>query len=56
MPPPLLPEVLELKHRLNEIMAKHTGQTVETIDDVVQQVLVRGAARVDLAGKLEFDA
>ena len=25
-------EVLELKHRLNEIMAKHTGQTVETIE------------------------
>ena len=25
-------EVLALKHRLNEIMAKHTGQTVETIE------------------------
>ncbi len=25
-------EVLELKRRLNEIMAKHTGQTVETIE------------------------
>jgi ATP-dependent Clp protease protease subunit len=25
-------EVLELKHRLNEIMAKHTGQTLETIE------------------------
>ena len=25
-------EVLELKHRLNEIMAKHTRQTVETIE------------------------
>ena len=25
-------EVLDLKHRLNEIMAKHTGQTVETIE------------------------
>ena len=25
-------EVLELKHRLNEIMAKHTGQPVETIE------------------------
>ena len=25
-------EVLELKRRLNEIMARHTGQTVETID------------------------
>ena len=24
-------EVLELKRRLNEIMARHTGQTVETI-------------------------
>jgi len=25
-------EVLDLKRRLNEIMARHTGQTVETID------------------------
>ena len=25
-------EVLELKHRLNEIMAKHTGQKLETIE------------------------
>src|SRR5210317_1235882 len=25
-------EVLELKRRLNEIMAKHTGQTIETIE------------------------
>ena len=25
-------EVLELKRRLNEIMAKHTGQSVETIE------------------------
>ena len=25
-------EVLELKRRLNEIMSKHTGQTVETIE------------------------
>jgi ATP-dependent Clp protease protease subunit len=25
-------EVLELKRRLNEIMANHTGQTVETIE------------------------
>ena len=26
-------EVLELKHRLNEIMARHTGQTVEQVEE-----------------------
>ncbi len=30
-------EVLELKRRLNEIMAKHTGQTVETIEQDLER-------------------
>ena len=30
-------EVLELKHRLNKIMAKHTGQTVEQIKDDLER-------------------
>jgi ATP-dependent Clp protease protease subunit len=30
-------EVLELKHRLNEIMAKHTGQSVEQIEKDLQR-------------------
>ena len=30
-------EVLELKHRLNEIMAKHTGQPVERIEEDLER-------------------
>ena len=30
-------EVLELKHRLNEIMAKHTGQSIKTIQEDLER-------------------
>ncbi|MDH3586124.1 MAG: ATP-dependent Clp endopeptidase proteolytic subunit ClpP [Gammaproteobacteria bacterium] len=36
-------EVLELKHRLNEIMAKHTGQTIETIEKDLERDNFMGA-------------
>lgn len=41
-------EVLELKRRLNEIMAKHTGQTVERIkDDLERDRFMSGEAAVE---------
>ena len=36
-------EVVELKHRLNEIMAKHTGQTIETIEKDLERDNFMGA-------------
>jgi ATP-dependent Clp protease protease subunit len=41
-------EVLELKKRLNEIMARHTGQTVETIQkDLERDNFMSGEAAVE---------
>ena len=41
-------EVLELKRRLNEIMAKHTGQTLETIEkDLERDNFMSAAAAID---------
>ena len=41
-------EVLELKRRLNEIMAKHTGQTLETIEkDLERDNFMSAAAAVE---------
>jgi ATP-dependent Clp protease protease subunit len=41
-------EVLELKHRLNQIMAKHTGQTVERIkEDLERDRFMSGEAAVE---------
>ena len=41
-------EVLELKRRLNEIMAHHTGQTVETIEkDLERDNFMSGAQAVE---------
>ena len=41
-------EVLELKRRLNEIMAKHTGQDLETIErDLERDNFLSAAAAVD---------
>jgi ATP-dependent Clp protease protease subunit len=41
-------EVLELKRRLNEIMAKHTGQTLEKIDrDLDRDNFMSGEAAVE---------
>ncbi len=41
-------EVLELKRRLNEIMAKHTGQTIEKIDrDLDRDNFMSGEAAVE---------
>jgi ATP-dependent Clp protease protease subunit len=40
-------EVLALKKRLNEIMARHTGQTIETIDrDLDRDNFMSGEAAV----------
>ena len=36
-------EVLELKRRLNEIMSKHTGQTVERIEEDLERDNFMGA-------------
>ncbi len=41
-------EVLELKRRLNEIMAKHTGQSIETIEkDLERDNFMSAAAAVE---------
>ena len=41
-------EVLDLKRRLNEIMARHTGQTVETIEkDLERDNFMSGAQAVE---------
>ena len=41
-------EILALKHRLNEIMAKHTGQDVETIErDLERDNFMSAADAVD---------
>ncbi len=41
-------EVLELKRRLNEIMAHHTGQTVETLEkDLDRDNFMSGDQAVD---------
>ena len=37
-------EVLELKHRLNEIMAKHTGQPVDVIERDLERDNFKSAA------------